>query len=63
MDGWLHTCDHGRRDEDVFCSSPAAADIIITAGGKNFTPANLEHALQRNRWISQAVCSATAAPS
>jgi acyl-coenzyme A synthetase/AMP-(fatty) acid ligase len=32
-----------------------AEDIIITAGGKNITPANLEQALHYNRWISQAV--------
>ena len=30
-------------------------DIIITAGGKNITPANLENGLKQNRWISQAV--------
>jgi len=30
-------------------------DIIITAGGKSITPANLENALRHNRWISQAV--------
>ena len=30
-------------------------DIIITAGGKNLTPANLEGDLRRSRWISQAV--------
>ena len=30
-------------------------DIIITAGGKNLTPANIEGDLRRSRWISQAV--------
>jgi long-chain acyl-CoA synthetase len=30
-------------------------DIIITAGGKNITPANLENGLKASRWISQAV--------
>ena len=30
-------------------------DIIITAGGKNLTPANLENDLKQSRWISQAV--------
>ena len=40
----------------AFCTSPAAQkDIIITAGGKNITPANLEDALRHNRWISHAV--------
>jgi long-chain acyl-CoA synthetase len=35
-------------------------DIIITAGGKNLTPANLENDLKQSRWISQASCTATA---
>ncbi|MCL2770079.1 MAG: long-chain fatty acid--CoA ligase, partial [Solirubrobacterales bacterium] len=30
-------------------------DIIITAGGKNLTPANIENDLKQCRWISQAV--------
>ena len=30
-------------------------DIIITAGGKNLTPANIENELKQSRWISQAV--------
>ena len=56
VDGWLHTGDLGRLDDDGFLFiTGRQKDIIITAGGKNITPANLEHALQRNRWISQAV--------
>ena len=30
-------------------------DIIITAGGKNLTPSNIENDLKSSRWISQAV--------
>src|SRR5947199_8147936 len=30
-------------------------DIIITAGGKNLTPSNVENELKQSRWISQAV--------
>ena len=30
-------------------------DIIITAGGKNIAPANVENALRQSRWISHAV--------
>jgi long-chain acyl-CoA synthetase len=54
--GWLHTGDLGRVDEDGFLFiTGRKKDIIITAGGKNITPANLENGLKQNRWISQAV--------
>ena len=54
--GWLHTGDLGRVDEDGFVYiSGRKKDIIITAGGKNITPANLENGIKQNKYVSQCV--------
>jgi long-chain acyl-CoA synthetase len=55
-DGWLHTGDLGYLDDEGFLFiNGRKKDIIITAGGKNITPANLENGLKQNRWISHAI--------
>jgi long-chain acyl-CoA synthetase len=55
-DGWLLTGDLGSIDEDGYLSiTGRKKDIIITAGGKNLTPSNLENDLKQCRYISQAI--------
>ena len=55
-DGFLRTGDLGAIDDDGYVTiTGRKKDIIITAGGKNLTPANLEGDLRMSRWISQAV--------
>src|SRR5947208_2714155 len=55
-DGWFRTGDVGEIDDEGFVKiTGRMKDIIITAGGKNLTPANIENELKQSRWISQAV--------
>ena len=56
VDGWLHTGDLGEVDSDGYLKiTGRKKDIIITAGGKNITPANLEAEIKQHPLISQCV--------
>jgi long-chain acyl-CoA synthetase len=55
-EGWLRTGDVGRIDNEGYLSiTGRLKDIIITAGGKNITPAEIENRLKFSPYISDAV--------
>jgi long-chain acyl-CoA synthetase len=55
-DGWLHTGDVGVVDEEGFFRiTDRMKDIIITAGGKNITPSEIENEMKFSPYITDAV--------
>jgi long-chain acyl-CoA synthetase len=55
-EGWLHTGDVGTVDADgYFRITDRMKDIIITAGGKNITPSEIENELKFSPYITDAV--------
>ena len=54
-DGWLKTGDVGRVEDGFLTITGRLKDIIITAGGKNITPAEIENRLKFSPYIADAV--------
>ncbi|UCB50298.1 MAG: AMP-binding protein [Deltaproteobacteria bacterium] len=54
-DGWLHTGDVGAVEEGYLKILDRKKDILITAGGKNITPAFIENKLKFSSYIQDAV--------
>jgi long-chain acyl-CoA synthetase len=62
-DGWLKTGDIGALDEDGFLHiTDRKKDILVTAGGKNVAPQNIENDLKTSKFVSQALVVGDALP-
>jgi len=56
LDGWLHTGDVGQVDEEgILYLTDRKKDIIITAGGKNIAPSEIENKLKFSPFVKEAI--------
>jgi long-chain acyl-CoA synthetase len=55
-DGWFHTGDVGRFDEERYLFiTDRLKDLLVTSGGKKVAPQPLEARLKTSKWVSEAV--------
>ncbi len=55
VDGWLHTGDVVREEGDQIRIVDRLKDIMITAGGKNLTPSEIENAMKASPFIKECI--------
>ncbi|MEG1101135.1 MAG: AMP-binding protein [Comamonas sp.] len=55
QDGWLHTGDVAREENGQFKIVDRLKDIMITAGGKNLTPSEIENTMKGSPYIKECI--------
>lgn len=60
IDGWLHTGDVVRESQDQIQIVDRLKDIMITAGGKNLTPSEIENTMKGSPFIKECIIVAEA---